>query len=54
MLAAALPTIIDALTPDGQVPQGDAAGGFDLGSMLGGLSERRTQAALAAGGTSAR
>ena len=37
MLAAALPTIIDALTPDGQVPEGNAAGGFDLGSVLGSL-----------------
>lgn len=39
LLAAALPTVIDALTPDGQVPQGDAAAGFDVGGMLEGLSE---------------
>ena len=37
MLAAALPTIINALTPDGKLPSGNAAGGFDLGSVLGGL-----------------
>ena len=39
LLASALPAIIDALTPDGQVPQGDAAAGFDIGGMLQGLSE---------------
>ena len=39
LLAAALPTIIDALTPDGQVPKGDAAAGFDIGGVLQGLSE---------------
>jgi uncharacterized protein YidB (DUF937 family) len=33
-LAAALPTVIDALTPDGQMP---SAGGMDIGGMLGGL-----------------
>jgi uncharacterized protein YidB (DUF937 family) len=33
-LAAALPTAIDALTPDGQMPGG---GGIDVGGMLGGL-----------------
>ncbi len=38
MLAAALPTIINALTPDGKVPSGGSAGGFDLGSVLGGLA----------------
>jgi len=37
MLAAFLPTIINALTPDGRVPSGGGAGGFDLGSVLGGL-----------------
>lgn len=37
MLAAALPTIINALTPDGKVPAGGGAGGFDLGSVLSGL-----------------
>ena len=39
LLASALPAIIDALTPDGNVPQGDAAQGFDIGGMLEGLSE---------------
>jgi uncharacterized protein YidB (DUF937 family) len=39
LLASALPAIIDALTPDGQVPQGDAAKGFDIGGLLQGLSE---------------
>lgn len=39
LLASALPSIIDALTPDGQVPSGDAAKGFDIGGMLQGLSE---------------
>jgi uncharacterized protein YidB (DUF937 family) len=34
-LAAALPTVIDALTPDGNVPGG--GGGADIGSILGGL-----------------
>ena len=36
VLAAALPTVIDALTPDGQTPTG-GAGGADIGSVLGGL-----------------
>lgn len=39
LLASALPAIIDALTPDGQVPQGDAAKGFDIGGLLQGLSD---------------
>ena len=39
LLASALPAIIDALTPDGNVPQGDAAAGFDIGGMLQGLSD---------------
>jgi uncharacterized protein YidB (DUF937 family) len=39
VLAAALPSVIDALTPDGNVPTGDAAAGFDVGGMLEGLSE---------------
>jgi uncharacterized protein YidB (DUF937 family) len=39
LLASALPAIIDALTPDGNVPQGDAAQGLDIGGMLQGLSE---------------
>jgi len=33
-LAAALPTVIDALTPDGRMPD---AGGVDIGGVLGGL-----------------
>jgi uncharacterized protein YidB (DUF937 family) len=37
MLAGALPTIVDALTPDGQVPSGDAAAGLDIGGILQGL-----------------
>jgi len=35
VLAAALPTVIDALTPDGQMPSG--GGGIDIGGVLGGL-----------------
>jgi uncharacterized protein YidB (DUF937 family) len=38
MLAALLPTIIDALTPDGKVTDGDATSGFDLGGLLEGLA----------------
>ncbi len=36
MLATALPSVINAATPDGTVPQGNA-GGLDIGSLLGGL-----------------
>lgn len=39
VLAAALPTVIDAITPDGQVPKGNAAAGLDIGGVLEGLSE---------------
>jgi uncharacterized protein YidB (DUF937 family) len=39
LLASALPAVIDALTPDGQVPRGDAAKGFDIGGLLQGLSD---------------
>lgn len=39
LLASALPAIVDALTPDGKVPDGDAAKGLDIGGMLQGLSE---------------
>ena len=39
LLAAALPTVIDALTPDGNVPQGDAAAGLDIGGILEGLAK---------------
>ena len=31
--------MIDAVTPDGNVPQGNAAAGLDVGGMLEGLSE---------------
>jgi uncharacterized protein YidB (DUF937 family) len=37
LLAAALPTVVDALTPDGNVPAGNAAAGFDIGGLLEGL-----------------
>lgn len=37
VLASALPTVIDALTPDEKVPEPGAAGGIDLGGVLGGL-----------------
>ena len=37
MLAAFLPQIINALTPNGHVPSGGSAGGFDIGSVLSGL-----------------
>lgn len=46
MLAAFLPQIINALTPNGSVPAGGSAGGFDIGSILSGLG------GAAAGGTS--
>lgn len=38
-LAQMLPQVVDKLTPQGQIPQGDvhAMGGNDLGSLLGGL-----------------
>jgi uncharacterized protein YidB (DUF937 family) len=39
ILASALPAVIDALTPDGNVPKGDAAKGFDVGGLLQGLSD---------------
>jgi uncharacterized protein YidB (DUF937 family) len=48
MLAAALPTIINALTPNGQVPSG-GAGGFDIGSVLGGLGGGGANESPAAG-----
>jgi uncharacterized protein YidB (DUF937 family) len=35
VLAAALPTVINALTPDEKVP--DASSGIDIGGVLGGL-----------------
>ena len=39
VLASALPTVIDALTPDGKVSSGNAAAGLDVGGILEGLSE---------------
>jgi uncharacterized protein YidB (DUF937 family) len=39
VVASALPAIVDALTPDGKVPAGDAASGLDIGGLLEGLSE---------------
>jgi uncharacterized protein YidB (DUF937 family) len=37
VLAQALPGLIDRLTPDGQLPQGGAVQGPDLGALLGQL-----------------
>ena len=41
-LSQMLPQVVDRLTPHGQIPQGDAAGGGlgDLVGMLGGLLKR--------------
>jgi uncharacterized protein YidB (DUF937 family) len=39
VLAGALPSIIDAVTPDGKVTKGDATAGFDVGGLLQGLGE---------------
>jgi uncharacterized protein YidB (DUF937 family) len=39
ILAGALPHIIDALTPNGQVPSGNAAAGIDIGGILQGLGD---------------
>lgn len=47
MLASALPTIIDAITPHGKVTSGDATSGLDIGGLLEGLS-----GAAKAGGSS--
>jgi len=38
MLAGILPAIVDALTPGGTVPSGDALRGADLGGLLAGLT----------------
>ena len=38
MLAGALPAVVDAITPDGKVPEGDAAAALDIGGLLEGLS----------------
>ena len=37
LLVQILPTLVDKLTPDGQIPQQGAAGGGGLGGLLGGL-----------------
>jgi uncharacterized protein YidB (DUF937 family) len=37
VLAQALPGLIDRMTPDGQLPQGSAGQGPDLGALLGQL-----------------
>jgi uncharacterized protein YidB (DUF937 family) len=36
-LAQMLPQVVDKLTPQGRIPQGDVGGMGDLGSLLGGL-----------------
>ena len=48
MLAAFLPQIINALTPNGQVPSG-GTGGFDIGSVLQGLGGGGANQSPAAG-----
>ena len=53
MLASVLPQIINALTPNGQVPSGGAAGGFDIGSVLSGLGGGGANQSPAADGTGA-
>lgn len=37
-LSQMLPQVVDKLTPQGQIPQGDVGGLGDLGGLLGGLS----------------
>ncbi len=49
ILAGALPSIVDAATPDGKVTKGDATAGFDIGGMLQGLGGGAGGAGLAAG-----
>ncbi len=50
VLAAALPTVIDAITPDGQVPKGNAAAGLDIGGRARGpVRGRERRPELAAG-----
>ena len=51
MLAAFLPTIINALTPDGKVPSGGAGGGIDIGSILAGLGGSGAAGSPAAAGS---
>jgi uncharacterized protein YidB (DUF937 family) len=36
-LSQMLPQVVDKLTPQGRIPQGDIGGAGDLGSLLGGL-----------------
>jgi len=45
ILASALPHIIDALTPNGQVPSGNATAGVDIGGILQGLGDAATSGA---------
>ena len=45
ILASALPHIVDALTPNGQVPSGNATAGVDIGGILQGLGEAATSGA---------
>ena len=51
VIAAALPTVIDALTPDGKVEQGGSGGGgIDLGGMRRRAPERQQASSSASGG----
>jgi len=45
ILASALPHIVDALTPNGQVPSGNATEGVDIGGILQGLGDAATSGA---------
>lgn len=45
ILASALPHIVDALTPNGQVPSGNATAGVDIGGILQGLGDAATSGA---------
>ena len=38
LLASALPAVVNAITPHGQVPEGDATAGLDVGGLLKGLA----------------
>lgn len=38
LLASALPAVVNAITPHGQVPGGDATAGLDIGGLLKGLA----------------
>ena len=48
MLAAALPSVINAVTPDGKVPQGNAAAGSTSGRCSAGSSSSDGPAARTA------